>query len=585
MMRIIDRVVGALRPSALVTALGRGWDQLVRWAPEVLFALFLVSLAPLFYLLAGVVARLASSLSAGPGEFWEAVRADPWPAVSTVVCLLGTGAIAVVVLRSWTHIWAVARKMIVEALHRKVVVVLLLFFVVLMPSLPFILKTEGNFKSQVQIVISYSLTLAGVLLAVLAVFVCTASICSEIERKHVQITDTKPLARWQFVLGKLMGVVIMCSALLFLMAGAVYGLVRYMVRERDFSHLPQWEERKREDMLKEVREEVLVARRSFRPPLPDVKKLVDKEVQKFNEQGGTWRPSLRGGRREALTRRFQKHLFTVRSMGSLGWAVRGLRAGSEEPVYLRFEPLRTNLGMDKRARGVWWFYRVAEQSDKAESSGGEPQPRPVYRRPGTWVTEGFQEIAVPGWVVEPTGTLLLAYQNLEPNTDIQFDPEGGIEVLQGTEGFFPNYYRSQLIILCHITLLAALALMAGSALSFPVASFLVATILIVGLIGPWVSGIHMSTIVEGTDEALHVGFSHQVRVFVGQFLHFFSRGIILVFPQLKRYSPLGELVNGRIVSWGFVAEAAALMCFVKGTAAMLLGIYFYGRRELARVIA
>ena len=63
----------------------------------------------------------------------------------------------------------------------------------LMLSLPFILKTEGSLKSQTQLTLFYALVLGLTLLSVLAIFVSAASICSEVEQKHIQVTDTKPL--------------------------------------------------------------------------------------------------------------------------------------------------------------------------------------------------------------------------------------------------------------------------------------------------------------------------------------------------------------------------------------------------------
>ena len=121
---------------------------------------------------------------------------------------------------AWRNVWRNPRRTGLTVAATVFAVVLVVFFVVLMPSLPFILKTEGSLKSQVQIVFSYSLVLAQVLLSLLAVFLCTASLCSEIERRHVQITDTKPLPRWTFLLGKLVGVVVLCAGIMFLMAGS-----------------------------------------------------------------------------------------------------------------------------------------------------------------------------------------------------------------------------------------------------------------------------------------------------------------------------------------------------------------------------
>ena len=153
--------------------------NLCRWfihrLPEVLLVCFLLSLLPLVVFVAEEAVAQAASAWKFPGEYFQSVVDDPVPALAVVTCVLGTALLVFVLWRDWGLIWAVARKMIVEGLHRKVVLVLLVFFVLLILSLPFLLKTEGSVKSQVQIVLLYSLIVAMVLLSLVAIFVSAAS--------------------------------------------------------------------------------------------------------------------------------------------------------------------------------------------------------------------------------------------------------------------------------------------------------------------------------------------------------------------------------------------------------------------------
>ncbi len=562
---------------------------LLRWArgraPEVLGILFLACLLPLAYFLALTAAGLVRWVVSDRHSFWQAQKANPWPALAWVVCVVGLMVLARLLWPSRFLIWAVARKMIIEALHRKTVLILLIFFVVLMPSLPFILETEGNPKSQVQIVISYALALAEVLLSLLAIFVCTASICSEIEKKQVQVTDTKPLRRWQFLVGKLFGVMVMCAAVLFLMAGAVYGLVGYMTRERDVSYLTLVERERQQEWQRRVREEVLVTRRSVRLPVPDVSREVEQVIQELHQQDKLASKAHEIARRRSLTSVMRKYRMSVQPRRERPWMLKGLRPGPDLPLYLRFKLSRTNFKAPKHVLGLWVNYERVQPPDEQSGSGSDGALRVRLANPpieGRWMSGAFQEIELPNWVVDPSGTLYFSYINMQTNppSAVIFDPEEGIEVLQRTEGFFPNYYRSLLLILFHITLLAALALMAGSALSFPVASLTVAAIFMVGLIAPWVEG---ATGAISTPEAAATlgefinGWSHWL-------FQVFLKSILTLAPHFSRYSPVGNLVVGRAVTWGYVGQAAAVLCFLQATGAMILGIYFYGRRELARVI-
>lgn len=551
-------------------AMGR-WA--VRWSPEALLVLFGLSLLPLLYYVGSMGVQIVRHLFSQPEAVGAAIQASPWSVAAWAICGIGVLVVGWIIFRSRDTIWAVARKMIIEALHRKVVVGLLVFFIVLMPSLRFILQTEGSLKSQIQIVLTYSLTLAEVLLSLVAVFVCTASICSEIEKKQVFVVDTKPMPRWQFLVGKLAGVVVMSAALLFLMGGAVYGLVTHMARPRNWDALPPWEAEKKKEMVQKVQDEVLVARTSRRPVLPDVTDGVRQELEKLEERGELRNRAKQGAQ---IAERLQKRSFTVQPGAALMLTIPGLRPGSDAPVYMRFKPARTNPEAPEQVRGMWMFYmpRRSEEGEGVEFA-------PAYRHTGKWVTDAYQEIEIPASVVTPMGTIQAAYWNFQQGTGVQFDPREGIECLQRVGGFFPNYYRSLLVILCHIVVLSALALMAGAALSFPVASFTVGAILLLGLLGPWVAGTALGAPQLPADASVGqmVLAALKAATTVG------LKAIFFVLPQFGRFSPMGDLVNGRLVSWGLVSRAAAIMCFIKGGAAILLGMYFYWRRELARVIA
>lgn len=551
--------------------------------PEALLALFVASLVPLVLLVGEMAFRLFNRLISEPATVWAQAEAEPWTPLAWALCVAGGIVLLWLLWIGRAGLWAVARKMIIEAMHRRVVVVLLVFFIVLAPSLPFILKTEGNPKSQVQIVLSYSLSLAEILLSLVAIVICTASLCSEIERKQVQVTDPKPLPRWQFLGGKLLGVVVMCAAILFLMAASIYGLVNYMARDRNLSSLSQLDAEKQQRWLPQVRDEVLVTRRAVRPLMPDVSTDVEKEIERRIKEGmvdGTNAQAVQGTR-STVTDQFQKRAFTAPAFSYLEVPpIRGLAPNLKEPVFLRFKARRTNTQAAKQLEGEWLMARVEPASPEEKTKGIRYKPVLIIGRPGPFSADSFQEVSLPGELVNSEGVLLLAYRNYQGDTGVQFDPKDGIEVLQKTEGFFPNYYRALLVILCRITVLAAVALMAGAAFSFPVASFTVAAIFFIGLITPWVieaAGYFFSP-------GMAKGATYQVKLVINTAFRGFVWVLDVVMPHFGSFNPRPDLVSGKIVSWGFVAQAAAVNLFIKGAVAMLVAVYVYSRRELARVI-
>ncbi|MFO7958983.1 MAG: ABC transporter permease subunit [Candidatus Brocadiia bacterium] len=557
------------------------WEWFRRRVPEILLGLFLLALVPLVVQIAWSAYKYLVTLGEDPGAAVRALGIHWTTTAAAMLCLLGVGVAVYVILRHWEPIWAVARKLIMEAMNRKVVVVLFLFFIVLMPSLPFVLKTEGSLKSQVQLVLLYSLSLALVLLSLVAIFLTTASICSEVERQHVNVTDTKPLHRWQFLLGKWFGVFILCAASLAVMTGATYGLVRYMVREPDYSTMTEEEKQLAVAERQRIEQEVFTARKAVQAPLPGPDEEIERKTREWLEQQE--RPMAVHSYRQRLIKEKQQQSQSVTpERPRILWRFSGLDPQEQrtpenrDPLQVRFRPFAFGA-----PRTVGRFYPLIMV--EKEGNAGQEEPRYELHRtsfrvaspPGGWQSNRFHEIAIPGRFVQRDGTLYLAFESMTPGT-VAFDVDSPIEVLQKEEGFLPNYYRSLVMIMFHVGLLAALGLMAGSLFSFPVASLVVFCLFVGGMLASW---FH-SNFVEPNIYAKLTTFT----VYLDQAWRLFAGAVVAVMPNFGSFNPLGDLVNGRMVSAGRVAESSAVLLFIKGGIAMGIAFYFYTRRELARLI-
>ncbi len=560
------------------TKLLKLWRWFIHRRPEVLLAFFLLGLVPLAAFLVQEALALVRRVVNDPKGFLMLIRHDPWPALAVLTCAVGTVALVFVLWRNWGFIWAVARKMIVEALHRKVVLILLAFFGVLTLSLPFLLKTEGSLKSQVQIMLLYSLALALLLLSLVAIFVSAASICSEVEHKQVQVTDTKPLRRWQFLLGKWLGAVIMCAAALFVMTGAAYVLVWHTVRPPDFARMTPREFEKAMADYDAVFTEVLTARRTARAIEPPKVDEETEEVVSEVKAQDKWpsKPTDRLRATEQIRKQVLARRLNVEPGGSLGWIVPGLEPGQQGAVQVRFRGYAS--GLERRLIGRWIIYQ--QKPPGADGAEGDDRPRMVpvgvaLPPTGGWSSDFVQQFSVPAPYISDNGALYLMYESRSPRASVVFDGDLMLEVLQQEKTFFPNYYRTLVVVFCHVALLAALGLMAGSVFSFPVASLTVMFFFFVGLIGPW--------LVQFTEPAKFGEFPLMVDI-VHMIVRNSMRVFLAVMPHFGAFNPLGDLTDGKLVPWRTVFGAGAIMFYVKGGFALLMGMYFYSRRELARVI-
>ncbi len=549
--------------------------------PEMLLGLFVLALLPLAAQVGWSIYAFAMTLGTNPAAAMRALTERWWTTAAILLCLGATGVGLFMLLRHWDSIWAVSRKLILEAMHRKIVIVLFLFFAILTPSLPFVLKTEGSLKSQVQLVLLYSLALALVLLSLVAIFLTTASICSEIERKYVHVTDTKPLRRWQFLLGKWFGVVILCVSALGVMTTATYGLVRYMVRPPDESRLTREERELARAERERIRQEVFTARRAVQAPLPVPRQEVERRVREWLEAEG--RPQAVHSYRQSVIKAMREEQQTVHpGRPRIRWRFSGLDPQSEvppgerDPLHVRFKPFghgpTGTLGR---------FYPLLRE--RVEGGGQEEQfrlRRTTFRvssppAPEGWMSNRFHEIMVPGAFVQEDGTLYLEFESLTPAT-VTFDVDDPIEVLQRQEGFLPNYYRSLVMIMFHVALLAALGLMAGSLFSFPVASLLVFTLFVGGMLASWFHSNFVEPDIYARLTPMTMYIDRAWRLAAG--------AVVAVMPNFGSFNPLGHLTEGRLVSAGQVAEAGAVLLYIKGGIAMAIAFYFYARRELARII-
>ena len=558
------------------TTLLNAWRWSIRRLPEAMLVLLVLALLPGLVLVVLEVRAVAARFISGPSTLWRATVQDPWPAAGFLVCLVGVGLATFLLWRNWPFVWATGRKLIVEALHRKIVLVLLVFFVVMMLLLPFVLKTEGSQMSRVQLVLLYSLVLAMVLLSLVAIFLSAASICSEIESKQVHITDTKPMRRWQFLLGKWFGTVVLCSSVMFVMTAAVGGVVLYLARPPKVAHLQPREAAAILDNHRRLWEQVLVARREFLPVLPpDLDAKVAREIEEQQETG-TWpkEPMMRRRRTRDLRKALIAERWTVPLGRARGWEFRGLRPDQEGNLQVRFKAFSTR--PNAALRGRW----LVLQRKQVKDEDGKMVSRPVVVHavlapPEGWFSQVRRSIDVPGQFVGDDGTLLLSYENLSVIGDAVFDPDNLVEVLQSQGPFLPNYYRALLVLFCYVGLLSALGLMAGSLFSFPVASLTVVFIVIVGLVGPW----FVSFLSPNYEVPLPLW-----RDMLKSAWRAFCHAVLTVMPHFGKYNPLGQLSDGMMVTWRLVLKSGAVMLFVKGGLALLVGAYFYSRRELARVI-
>jgi ABC-type transport system involved in multi-copper enzyme maturation permease subunit len=157
------------------------------------------------------VAYLRMAIRLGPGEGFYAVAKAIATAVSSD--LPGT---------SVRRIWAMTRLSIQEALRRRVLIGFAIFAVVLLFA-GWFLDTASDHPARLYL--SFMLSATQLMILVLTILLSTFSLPADIKSKTIYTVVTKPVRAGEIVLGRVLGVVLVNTAILVLMGAVSYGFV------------------------------------------------------------------------------------------------------------------------------------------------------------------------------------------------------------------------------------------------------------------------------------------------------------------------------------------------------------------------
>jgi hypothetical protein len=184
-------------------------------------------------------------------------------------------------------------------------------------------------------------------------------------------------------------------------------------------------------------------------------------------------------------------------------------------------------------------------------------------------------------VVDPNGQTVIRFRNLRnPRTGAAPSVlilREDISVLYRIGAFEPNLFRGMLLTLLQVMYVAALGVLAGSALSFPVATLLCFFVLPFGLARGWIS----KSVVPLAGTELDDFFTQ-----LGRYIFYVMR---ILLPDLENASAAEVLTDGMYIPWGMGVEGevgvlgAALPTLLRIAVCMAAGFVIFQKRELAKV--
>jgi len=360
---------------------------------------------------------------------------------------------------------------------------------------------------------------------------------------------TKPIRRFQLLLGKLLGVLVLNVVLLGLFSAIIYVFAIYTPA---FVKPPELE-------LTEANNEFLTARAALTVPQVDVTDEVKaryEELKKLDRlpPGYTYEQTI-----TELTKQAQLAKRAAGVGDVLVWEFDNVKPLAES-MFIRFKYDVFPNPPDSQVFGRWLA------GDWQFIKYGERPKTPIYDQVHKHAARTFQEIEFPAEVVPEDGHLAVAFVNVPLNNTTVIFPPDGLEVLYKADTFGGNFVRAVFLILFRLIFLACLGIFASTFLSFPVA---ILFCLVVFFTASFSSFVIDSFSLLSKD--------------VGAVYSYTLEWIVKLLPQFDTYNPTKFIVPARLVNWSLLAKCAVFMVCIKAFLVFVLGLVVFSCREIARI--
>jgi hypothetical protein len=530
---------------------------------------------------------------------------------------------------AWRRIAAVARTTVAEGVRVRFASGFAAVILIAVPLFWLTADGDGTVKGRIQMFITYSLGFAAFMLALLTIFFSCRSLSVEIGSRQIYAIATKPMPRWQLLVGKWLGIMLFnVTLLLVVFLGAWAGtkatvsrfkshlareLVTYCALTEDqaavavaaLDHvrgigkqgadspvidawaealgLPkekiiEWRtklpESTRVDVRRfdEVRRQVMVARASISPPMPDLNQEIERIYGKLKTADRLPEDWSDRRIREQIEAELRGALTTIQPGMARVWKLAGPRpeTGPEFIMSVRFK-----LQASRDLPAVTLGEMALEKDTLICGWGvGNPSKANYVERQDVFPVRTVNELEIPVNCIEEDGTIQLAFANLDPRqVDVTIDLPDDLQVLYRVGSYEQNLGRAFLAVLIPLTCLTSFGVCASTFLSLPVGSLIIVTLYILSMSMGFVAESFAAT-PEYVPE--HPPLSYEIRRA--------AIGAVDWALYIGDVDPVRKLIEGRAVDWPLIWQNVWRHVLLKSTIVMAAGVMIFRRRELASVI-
>jgi len=225
------------------------------------------------------------------------------------------------------NIWAIARHTFAQCIRMKIAGAFILLLAVCLLGLPYMMTGDGTLAGSIRTFLSYGVSITGVLLSIVTVLVTVSVVSGDISEKYIYLIIAKPLARWEYIIGRWLGVVLLNMVLLAIAAGSIFIFAQYL-REKPARNSVD---------RRTVETEIFTARQELKPIPPEYDKIVTRFIAQYKRDGnlksilqtyelqrGLTPEKAEEAFYEDLEKLVKARLWTTPPGGSLQWMFEGL---------------------------------------------------------------------------------------------------------------------------------------------------------------------------------------------------------------------------------------------------------------------
>ncbi len=521
---------------------------------------------------------------------------------------------------------AIARNVLAEAVRLKLSMVFIVLLLFGLAALPGLLDADQPLRYRVQSFLQYGTGGTFWLIALLVVAFSVSTVASEQRDKVIWQTVTKPVAAWQYILGKWLGVVSLAALLLAVNSAGVFLFVEYLRNQ------PAQDEREAFVALADtgisedrviLESEILTARRTVyvtEPPITEeqIVKFISDRVAEVRERDPTFELSQEqyDDLDEELRRQWRLLYFAIPrgQQQTFVFEDTGLRPGDDVPVTLHWridaganrpdEQYRIGISIANSmpvnrtsALGHGHSLRLTPSVYFPPQRGAplavlvtsdEPEYAPLRERMLRG-TLGNAEMLRAGDLIDDEGNVRVTFINgasevvvdteqqqflgirVAPNADRMQFPAGSLRLSYAVGSYHVNFIKSVFVLWLKLAFLAMLGITAATFLSFSVASLVAFGVFLLAESAPFIKDALVSYATVNHDQEI-VYF----RVLIAAIAH----GVSWLFLVYGELSPVERLVAGENVSLASIGRGLGVIV-VWMSVLYGIAVAVFRKRELA----